>query len=205
MGTVKCRLRRVPGGGRDVRKRGPRPAFTLIEILVVVLISAMLMAMGTASFQQAQDRSRNAQMAGNVKTVAVALEKYADENGAYPNGSFFITGPNGFIDKGYLPGNKVPRSPWTVHPQTGDELNHAHQLVATGGTTFHDLQVAANSKTAPPGWTSMVGRLNDPPVDYMDFGMIRYQYIASSGVYVLLGNGKLGGNTVIVAPTSNGL
>jgi len=65
-----------------VRKRFG--AFTLIELLIVVAILAILAAIATPNFLEAQMRAKVARVRADSRTLATAMESYALDNVAYP-------------------------------------------------------------------------------------------------------------------------
>ena len=101
-------------------------AFTLIELLVVVAIIGILAALAVANFNEAQERALRSANAGNLHTIAIALQSYFVDNNKLPPGdseagpyqshgpghNIFGNGPAGggswngvpwlLIDQGYL-------------------------------------------------------------------------------------------------------
>ena len=61
-----------------------RKAFTLIELLIVVAISAILAAIAVPNFLEAQTRARVTRVASDMRTLATAMESYFIDNNAYP-------------------------------------------------------------------------------------------------------------------------
>lgn len=59
-------------------------AFTLIELLIVVLIIAILAAIAIPNFMEFQVRAKVARAKNDMRTLAGALEAYHVENGDYP-------------------------------------------------------------------------------------------------------------------------
>ncbi|HSX19294.1 MAG TPA: prepilin-type N-terminal cleavage/methylation domain-containing protein [Candidatus Saccharimonadales bacterium] len=64
-----------------------KPAFTLIELLIVISIIAILVASATASWRNAQIKSRDGKRKADLKSVQQALETYLQTNGKYPASS----------------------------------------------------------------------------------------------------------------------
>jgi type II secretion system protein G len=62
-------------------------AFTLIELLVVISIIAILMAVATVSYLNAQQKGRDNKRKTDLKAIQQALEIYYTQNGKYPSGS----------------------------------------------------------------------------------------------------------------------
>lgn len=65
--------------------RFPLPAFTLVELLVVIGIMGVLIAMLLPALISAQRSARTIQCASNIRSICAALLAYAGENrGAFP-------------------------------------------------------------------------------------------------------------------------
>ena len=73
--------------------------FTLIELLIVISIIAILVAAASASWTNAQQKSRDGKRKSDLKGIQQALELYFQQNRQYPDSS------NGKI---LCPGNPTP-------------------------------------------------------------------------------------------------
>lgn len=60
--------------------------FTLIELMVVMVILAILMAIGAGSFTSSMKKGRDATRKANLRAVTNALELYYNDKGKYPVG-----------------------------------------------------------------------------------------------------------------------
>lgn len=69
---------------RQSKRRESDPAFTLIELLIVVAIIALLALIAVPNFLEAQIRAKAARARADLRTVATALEAYATDVGDYP-------------------------------------------------------------------------------------------------------------------------
>lgn len=69
------------GGYRPAMKRIRKTkAFTLVEIMIVVLIIGILLAIAVPNFIRARETSRARTCSGNLKQIDSAKEQYAMEN-----------------------------------------------------------------------------------------------------------------------------
>ena len=59
-------------------------AFTLIELLIVVLIIAILAAIAVPNFLEFQTRAKVSRVKSDMRTLATAIEAYAVDNDEYP-------------------------------------------------------------------------------------------------------------------------
>ncbi len=67
-------------------------AFTLVEILIVVIILGILAAIVIPQFTEASDDARESALRSDLQTMRSQLELYkAQHNGAYPAAASFVT------------------------------------------------------------------------------------------------------------------
>ena len=64
--------------------KNARGAFSLIEVLIVLAIIGILVLIALPNFLQAQVRAKMTRSAAELRTLALALECYQADNGAYP-------------------------------------------------------------------------------------------------------------------------
>ena len=63
-----------------------RKAFTLVEMLIVVIIIGILMAALLPKLKGAQERARDTSRKANLSQISTALEMYFNDEGKYPDG-----------------------------------------------------------------------------------------------------------------------
>jgi len=61
-----------------------KKAFTLVEMLIVVIIIGILMGALLPKLKWAQERARDTARKANLTTISTALEMYFNDNGSYP-------------------------------------------------------------------------------------------------------------------------
>ena len=71
-------MQSVPKTGR--RQRRVHSAFTLIEIMIVVLIIGIILAVAIPNFVHARESSRGRSCVANLKEIDTAKEQYAMDN-----------------------------------------------------------------------------------------------------------------------------
>lgn len=64
-------------------------AFTLIELLIVVVIIAILAAIAVPNFLEAQVRSKVSRAQADLRTISLAVEVYRVDNNRYPPAELF--------------------------------------------------------------------------------------------------------------------
>jgi len=63
-----------------------KKAFTLVEMLIVVIIIGILMGALLPRLKGAQERARDTSRKANLSQISTALEMYFNDNGGYPGG-----------------------------------------------------------------------------------------------------------------------
>jgi prepilin-type N-terminal cleavage/methylation domain-containing protein len=59
--------------------------FTIVEVIIVVIVTGILVSLGILAFTQVQTNVRNDQRAADIAVIAEGLEEYYRANGVYPS------------------------------------------------------------------------------------------------------------------------
>lgn len=62
-----------------------KSAFTLVELLIVIIVIAILAAIAIPKFANSGTRSREAALKGNLKLLRNAIELFRNDTGAFPS------------------------------------------------------------------------------------------------------------------------
>lgn len=62
-----------------------KKGFTIVELLVVIIITGILTTISIISYTSVQYSSRDSQRSSKIAVIAEALEKYYNRNGEYPD------------------------------------------------------------------------------------------------------------------------
>jgi len=96
-----------------------RSAFTLIELLLVLVILAVLAAVVVPKFTNRSEQARQTAAKTDIKTIESAIETFEVENGRYPSSEeglgALMTAPAGLQNwhGPYIKGNGgLPKDPW---------------------------------------------------------------------------------------------
>ena len=97
-------------------------AFTLVEIMVVVVIIGLLAAIALPAFKRVQARSLASRTANDFRVFAEAFNRYNLENGNWPPnapGGTYPAGMSGYLPKRYLDPSPIGGSyGWTQGTST---------------------------------------------------------------------------------------
>lgn len=99
-----------------LRGRRPKAAFTLVEIMIVVVIIGLLAALAIPAMQRAQHAAKTSRFISDLRTFVQSFEQYALENGNWP--------PN--VGSGAVPANMTTAlhiSVWTSRNTVGGRWN----------------------------------------------------------------------------------
>jgi prepilin-type N-terminal cleavage/methylation domain-containing protein/prepilin-type processing-associated H-X9-DG protein len=83
--------------------RRPHPAFTVIELLVVLAIIGIVLALTLAAVQHVRTAAIRAQCLNNLRQIGIALHQYHDAQGAFPPGMSYQQGKDPYLYMGWEP------------------------------------------------------------------------------------------------------
>jgi prepilin-type N-terminal cleavage/methylation domain-containing protein len=89
-------FRRLPEKASPFR---PRRAFTLVEIMVVVVIIGLLASIAIAALSRVREKTENSTVANDLRTFSAAFEQYSLENGVWPTNGDAGVVPSGMEDR----------------------------------------------------------------------------------------------------------
>lgn len=135
----------------QARSRRRRAAFTLIEIMAVVLIIGLLGGIvGAAIFGQI-DRARVTTAQTQIKQIEAALDFYRMDNGKYPTTDQGLEAlirppsidpiPKNYRPEGYLSGGRVPLDPW----------RNEYEYLAPGQNNPYSFDLWSHGADGKPG------------------------------------------------------
>jgi prepilin-type N-terminal cleavage/methylation domain-containing protein len=91
------------------RSLSVRAAFTLVEIMVVVVVIGLLAAIAIPAFQRVREKSIASRYVNDFRQFDSAFQRYATENGSWPAAGALGAVPAGM--NGYLPTSFTSTSP----------------------------------------------------------------------------------------------
>ena len=71
-----------------------RPAFTLVELLVVIGVLALIASLLLPAVSAAREAARRTHCLNNLRQIGLAMEQYLDRTGRFPHVSILPSGPS---------------------------------------------------------------------------------------------------------------
>lgn len=121
-----------------------RSAFTLIEIMVVIIILGMLAAFVIPNITGKSEEAKQKLVCIQMKSLSEGLKMFKIDNGSYPTTeeglAALISNPSeegypAYSKNSYIEGKKLPKDPW----------NHPY-IYLNDGTAFDIVSLGADGK-----------------------------------------------------------
>jgi len=153
-----------------------RPAFTMIELLIVVAIIAVLIALLLPAVQSAREQARRVQCSNNLMQLGIALGNYASTHRVLPPGVVNEKGPILNLPQGY-------HSSWAVQILPFLERGNVHRRFNLRKGVYEPSNATARQSKIPtflcpsdglPGLMSYAGCHHDveAPIDADNRGVL---------------------------------
>jgi len=149
--------RRIPQFGRHspAKRNEAGSAFTLIELMVVIVILGILIALVGPKILGRTDDARRAAARVQIRNLQSALALFKLDTGRYPTTGEGLTaliadpGVKNWRQGGYMENDKVPADPW----------GNAY-IYTCPGTNQRDFDIVSYGPTGQPGGTG-----KDAPIE----------------------------------------
>lgn len=151
-------IRRLPMMAIHARRlaRYRRPAFSLVELVMVVVIIGVIASIAVPRMTKASQRAELSSIQGNIRTIRMAIDRYYAEHGTFPGGDPANGSPNGglfikqliyYSDSKGEPSQKFTsrfrfgpymRSPFPKNPDNGLSKVHVKKEPGNADPAFKD-------------------------------------------------------------------
>ena len=124
----------ICGALRRFIRRGASRAFSLIELLIVVAILAILAAIATPNFLEAQTRAKISRAHADIRTITAAIECYRVDYPRYPLAATYCAAQMDAIDSynHLASGITTPVAYLTSTPRDVFNRNQTYKYIAPG-------------------------------------------------------------------------
>ena len=169
----------------------PRPAFTLVELLVVISIIGILVSMVLPAVQAARETARRARCQNNLVQLIMAVNNYEMAHGVYPPGTIDTAGPIHNVEAGFHHGWITQLLPYidqkTVYAHIDRTVSVYHEdNRAPRGMEIALLRCPTSSWLAEKGFSEYAGNHHhvEAPIDVGNNGLfflnshLRYQDVS---------------------------
>ena len=134
-----------------------RPAFTLIEMLVVVGVIAVLIALLLPAVQAAREAARRTQCVNNLVQLGLAVHNYENTYRVLPLGSANATGPVIAGTPGYQFGWIARILPYLEQKAVSRALNFNLPVEHPGNNTARTIQIHTLNCPSDSNWGRGIG------------------------------------------------
>jgi len=120
-------------------RRNHKKAFSLLELLVVILILGLLAALVAPQVLEQGERAKRDLVCTQMKTIGEALKTFKLDNGMYPDTeeglAALVTNPDSdkypnYLNAGYI--ERIPKDSWQT-PITYIKNDDGYEMISFGG------------------------------------------------------------------------
>jgi len=134
-------------------------AFTIVELMIVVIVIAILAAITIVSYTAIADSSKKQKIATDLQTKGSELSKYNSNNGAYPTSLSLLTNTSSGVDSSFVYTYTAASNTYCL---TGYNTKYTKYIVS-GSSTVTD---GICSGQVVPGITTITNLATDPGFEY---------------------------------------
>jgi len=119
-------------------------AITLVQILIIVVVVVVLAAVAAPRLLRQQEKARRTQANNDIDALGLALDMYANHNGAYPSTE---QGLKALWEKPIVP--PIPsnwKGPYLDKPILKDPWNNDYVYIYPGSNNKHDYDLISYGK-----------------------------------------------------------
>ena len=140
-----------------IKKNTKKPAFTLIEVLVVIAIIGILATVVVVVFSGTRASSRDTARLSDVNRIRTALDLYWQAAGVYPDTVLPETSIeySGMVFMASVPTPPEPTNDGDCPLLTGEDLKYNYTKIGSGGSMSYEITFClgggGNHKATPHG------------------------------------------------------
>ena len=162
-----------------VKKLNTTPAFTIVELLIVIVVVAILAVISIAAYTNINNRAYDSAVQSDLNQMSKAVRLFNVENGRFPDRLEFLRSELGYkISK---PAYDVSVYNLYYCTDVADGSQFGIAIRSKSGQTFTISSTSGIEKTSRiPQWESACGAFGESELANVDF---IYAYNADTGIW----------------------